>query len=139
MPIGNSCADGKLKGKRCNWRPASFVSDEKSPRILRLHVMSRHSSGHSSTSISFVETLPDRPVSEHPNLVTERGLAMIEQSLEAARREYGKAQAAGDRGALARAACDLRYWNARRATAHVHVPVRDRTSCNWDTLHHRPR
>jgi transcription elongation GreA/GreB family factor len=73
---------------------------------------------------SFVETLPDRPVSEHPNLVTEQGLAMIEHSLEAARKDYGKAQAAGDREALARAARDLRYWSARRATAQLRVAAR---------------
>lgn len=100
--------------------PPSFVRDERSPRILRLQVMSRAFVNEDS----FVETLPDRPVSEHPNLVTERGLAMIERSMAAARQEYGKAQAAGDREALGRAARDLRYWNARRATAQLHVPAR---------------
>jgi hypothetical protein len=52
---------------------------------------------------SFIEELPDRPVSDQPNLVTERGLEMIETVLETARREYGEAQAAGDREALAKA------------------------------------
>jgi transcription elongation GreA/GreB family factor len=66
--------------------------------------------------------LPDRPVSEHPNHVTERGLALIELALKAARREYGEAQAAGDREALATAGRDLRYWSARRASAQV-VPA----------------
>jgi transcription elongation GreA/GreB family factor len=64
---------------------------------------------------SFFEELPDRPISTHPNLVTEQGLALIEQALETARREYGDAQTAGDREGLARAGRDLRYWNARRA------------------------
>ncbi len=72
---------------------------------------------------SFVETLPDRPVSEHPNLVTEQGLASIEQALDAARRDYGEAQVAGDREALARAGRELRYWSARRATAQVRIPA----------------
>src|SRR5271169_3882911 len=71
---------------------------------------------------SFIEELPDRPISEHPNLVTEQGLALIEQALEAARRDYGEAQAAGDREGLAKAGRDLRYWNARRATAQLRAP-----------------
>ena len=28
-----------------------------------------------------IDALPDRPISEHPNLVTERGLALIEEAL----------------------------------------------------------
>jgi len=71
---------------------------------------------------SFIEELPDRPISEHPNLVTAQGLALIEQALETARREYGEAQASGDREGLAKAGRDLRYWNARRATAQLHAP-----------------
>ena len=74
---------------------------------------------------SFVDALPDRPVSEHPNLVTERGLALIEQALAAARAAYGEAQVAGDREALSSAGRDLRYWNARRATAQLRVPGGD--------------
>ncbi|WP_407181258.1 transcription elongation factor GreA [Bradyrhizobium sp. STM 3562] len=72
---------------------------------------------------TFVDSLPDRPVSEHPNLVTERGLGLIEQALEAARAAYGEAQAAGDREALASAGRDLRYWSARRSTAQLRVPT----------------
>jgi hypothetical protein len=53
-------------------------------------------------------------ISQHPNLVTEYGLKLIEAALETARREYGDAQAAGDREALARAGRDLRYWSVRR-------------------------
>jgi transcription elongation GreA/GreB family factor len=74
---------------------------------------------------SYVDALPDRPVSEHPNLVTEQGLAQIEAALDAARRAYGEAQAAGDREALAGAGRDLRYWNARRASAQLRLPVPD--------------
>ena len=71
---------------------------------------------------TFVEELPDRPISDHPNLVTGHGLTSIDSALEAARREYGEAQAAGDREGLARAGRDLRYWSARRATAQVLSP-----------------
>ena len=67
----------------------------------------------------FVEDLPDRPISDHPNLVTGNGLRQIDAALHTARRDYGEAQAAGDRGALASAGRDLRYWSARRATAQL--------------------
>jgi transcription elongation GreA/GreB family factor len=83
-------------------------------------------SGMSGAFVSegtFVEELPDRPISDHPNLVTGHGLTLIDLALEAARREYGEAQAAGDREGLARAGRDLRYWSARRATAQVLSPV----------------
>jgi transcription elongation GreA/GreB family factor len=66
-----------------------------------------------------VEDLPDRPVSGHPNYVTRRGLELIEAALNEARRNYGEAQAAGDRDALASAGRELRYWDARRASAQV--------------------
>ena len=69
--------------------------------------------------------LPDRPVSPHPNLVTAEGLAQIEADLSRLQREYAAAQAAGDRAALAKAARDLRYWNARRAGAQVIAPPTD--------------
>src|SRR3954465_4523483 len=68
--------------------------------------------------------LPDRPVSEHPNDVTAEGLAQIEAAVAAAQAALGSAQAAEDRAAMAQASRDLRYWSARRATAHV-VPDPD--------------
>lgn len=71
---------------------------------------------------AFIAELPDRPISAHPNLVTEHGLRLIEQALEAARRAYSEAQAASDREGLARSGRDLRYWNARRATAQLRAP-----------------
>jgi transcription elongation GreA/GreB family factor len=65
------------------------------------------------------DELPERLVSSHPNLVTEAGLAAIEHEVTRLSRAYADAQAAGDRAALNVAARDLRYWNARRATAEV--------------------
>jgi len=65
------------------------------------------------------EELPDRPVSEHPNIVTPEGLALIEETLATLNREHAQAQAAQDRGAIARLARDLRYWSARRSNAQV--------------------
>jgi len=70
--------------------------------------------------------LPDRPVSPHPNLVTASGLARIEAALAEAKAAYAAAQAQGDissdRTAMARAARELRYWSARRASAQLMAP-----------------
>jgi transcription elongation GreA/GreB family factor len=70
--------------------------------------------------------LPDRPVSAHPNLVTESGMAAIEAELAAAQAAYATARSAGDistdRTAMARATRELRYWSARRATARLTQP-----------------
>jgi transcription elongation GreA/GreB family factor len=67
--------------------------------------------------------LPDRPISAHPNLVTPEGLAALDAALQDARAAYAAAQAAGgvaeDRSAMARAARDLRYYAARRASAEL--------------------
>ena len=50
---------------------------------------------------------------------------MMEAALETARRAYAEAQAEGDRGRLASAGRDLRYWNARRSTAQLRAPDPD--------------
>ena len=78
-----------------------------------------------------VEDVPDRPVSSHPNYVTQRGLALIEAALDDARREYARAQAAGDRLELGKAAREVRYWTARRASAEVQQPAADRETVNF--------
>jgi transcription elongation GreA/GreB family factor len=65
------------------------------------------------------EDLPDRPVSAHPNIVTPGGLARIDDTLTQLNREHAEAQAAQDRGEIARLARELRYWSARRSTAQV--------------------
>jgi transcription elongation GreA/GreB family factor len=69
-----------------------------------------------------VDELPDRPISPHPNLVTAEGLARIETEVARLQQEHAAAHAANDRPALARAARDLRYWTARRASAQL-VPA----------------
>jgi transcription elongation GreA/GreB family factor len=67
--------------------------------------------------------LPDRPISKHPNLVTPEGLAALDAALAAARAAFAAAQVAGgidvDRSAMARAARDVRYFAARRASAEL--------------------
>ena len=72
--------------------------------------------------VDVVETLPERPISAHPNFVTAEGLATIEAELERVHREHAQAQAANDRATLARTARDLRYWTSRRTTAQVIAP-----------------
>ena len=66
-----------------------------------------------------VEDLPDRPISDLPNDVTQEGFHHIEQALAAAHAAQAAAQEAGDRDVLAGARRDVRYWSARRATAVV--------------------
>jgi transcription elongation GreA/GreB family factor len=66
-----------------------------------------------------VEDLPDRPISEHPNLVTAQGLAQIEDAMARGQDELTRAQAAADRAGMAHAGRDLRYWTARRSTAQL--------------------
>jgi transcription elongation GreA/GreB family factor len=71
-----------------------------------------------------VVDLPDRPVSEHPNNVTEAGMAQIETAIADARAVHALAQASSDRAAIAAAAREIRYWTARRAAAQV-IPAGD--------------
>ena len=70
------------------------------------------------------DDLPDRPVSPH-NLVTPKGLEMIEAELARLHVEHGAAQEANDRALLAKTNRDLRYWTSRRATAQVMEPPKD--------------
>jgi len=73
--------------------------------------------------------LPDRPVSPHPNLVTEAGLKALEQQLQQAREDYQAASAIEDVNERRRQAAgplrDLRYFAERVRTAQL---VADPTS-----------
>lgn len=66
-----------------------------------------------------VEELPDRLISEHPNLVTPAGLQQIEAEVARLDTEHAQAQAAEDRVRMAATARDLRYWSSRLASAEV--------------------
>ena len=68
------------------------------------------------------QVLPERPVSSERNLVTARGLGMIEAELRQARSLFAAAEAAGDRIAMGNASREIRYWATRRATAERVVP-----------------
>jgi hypothetical protein len=67
--------------------------------------------------------LPDRPVSSHPNLVTEAGLKTLEFQLQRAREAYEMAQKIEDvnerRLQAATPLRDVRYLSARVPTAQV--------------------
>ncbi|MER8375021.1 transcription elongation factor GreA [Mesorhizobium sp. M1406] len=64
----------------------------------------------------------ERPISHHRNLVTERGLAMIEENLADLRDVLAKAERKADRERIAVVSRDLRYWTARRESAELSVP-----------------
>jgi transcription elongation GreA/GreB family factor len=69
--------------------------------------------------------LPDRPISPQRNLVTRRGLRLIERSIAQYQGDLARASAAADREAIGRASRELRYWSARRGTAEVVEPGPD--------------
>lgn len=67
--------------------------------------------------------LPDRPISPHPNLVTEAGLKALELQLQQAREAYETAQKIEDINERRRQAAipwrDMRYFAERVRTAQV--------------------
>ncbi len=68
------------------------------------------------------DSLLDRPVSAARNLVTARGLRLIEAHVDTYRAEVAKATAAADRSTIARASRELRYSTARLASAELAEP-----------------
>ena len=76
--------------------------------------------------------LPDRPISPHPNLVTEEGFMALEREVQAAREACLAANAIEDvnekRRQLAIPMRDLRYFSERVRTAQViPAPIRHDT------------
>jgi transcription elongation GreA/GreB family factor len=70
--------------------------------------------------------LPDRPISPHPNLVTEGGLKALEEQMEIARAAYTAAQAIEDVNEKRRQSAgplrDMRYLSERLRSAQL-VPA----------------
>ena len=64
-----------------------------------------------------IDDVLDRPVSDHPNEVTQKGLEQIEAALSAAQDAYADARAGRDHEELSAASRNLRYWTARRSSA----------------------
>ena len=92
--------------------------------------MSKAFTKEPETGSDVYDELPDRPVSPH-NLVSPKGLEMIEAELARLHREHAAAQDADDRPLLAKINRDLRYWTSRRATAQVVEPPRDATEIRF--------
>ncbi len=67
--------------------------------------------------------LPDRPISPHPNLVTQSGLKALDAAMAAARDAYQAAQQVEDlnerRSAVAAASRDMRYFAERLRSAQL--------------------
>ena len=61
------------------------------------------------------EALPERPISEHRNLVTESGLKQIEAQIDDLQARLAQADDS-EKPFITR---DLRYWQARRETAEL--------------------
>ena len=72
-----------------------------------------------------IADIGERPVSAHRNLVTERGLAQIDEAIAGLREELAKAEAGSDRERIAILSRDLRYWSARRENAELSEPDPD--------------
>ncbi len=70
------------------------------------------------------DDLPDRPISPN-NLVTPKGLELIEAELARLHQQHAAAADIDDRSLLAKINRDLRYWTSRRATAQVVDGPRD--------------
>lgn len=69
------------------------------------------------------DNLPERPLSTHPNFVTARGLSAIEAQVRQLEAQRQAARAADDTALRTRLERELRYWNARRASARLVEPA----------------
>ncbi|MFO0992364.1 MAG: GreA/GreB family elongation factor [Hyphomicrobiales bacterium] len=72
-----------------------------------------------------VEEAGERPVSPHPNLVTERGLTLIDEELDRLRKDLAHAMHEANRAAISSLSRDLRYWTQRRTTAQLVPAAKD--------------
>lgn len=68
------------------------------------------------------EDVPERPISEHPNFVTERGLRLINERIRELEEARQRAKASEDKVTLATLERDLRYWQQRKASAKLVQP-----------------
>jgi transcription elongation GreA/GreB family factor len=68
------------------------------------------------------QALADRPISPHPNFVTQAGIAKIEAQLRELDATRSAAVMVNDRTALAGIERDLRYWRQRRSSARIIAP-----------------
>lgn len=71
---------------------------------------------------SVPESLPELEISEEPNFVTARGLALIERTIEQLEAERLAAKQRDDDATALRCERDLRYWLQRKSSAQPVVP-----------------
>jgi transcription elongation GreA/GreB family factor len=69
-----------------------------------------------------LDTLPDRPISPHPNFVTQAGLSKIDARLRELESARNDARSSSDQTALSGIERDLRYWKQRRSSARIIAP-----------------
>jgi transcription elongation GreA/GreB family factor len=69
--------------------------------------------------------IPERPISSHPNFVTEGGLTAIESALHRFEAAYKAAVAKGNERAAAADLREMKYWRARLASAQLVKASRD--------------
>lgn len=69
--------------------------------------------------------LPEKLISDLPNLVTAKGLSLIEAEVSKAQAALAEAEKAQDREAIAYASRDLRYWSQRKQSAQVQPAPQD--------------
>ncbi|KAB0678802.1 transcription elongation factor GreA [Aureimonas leprariae] len=81
-----------------------------------------------------VEVLPERELGQDPNIVTVRGLALIDGEIAELARRLDAARAADDKVAMATINRDLRYFRARRATSQVAEPRADLETVQFGSL-----
>jgi len=74
-----------------------------------------------------VEDVAERPVSPHPNLVTARGLSLIDAEIDRLRKDLAHAMQEANRPAISGLSRDLRYWTQRRTTAQLIETSKDRS------------
>jgi len=74
-----------------------------------------------------VEDAAERPVSPHPNLVTARGLSLIDAEIDRLRKDLAHAMQEANRPAIASLSRDLRYWTQRRTTVQLIETSKDRS------------
>ena len=66
--------------------------------------------------------LPERPIGSERNIVTMRGLQLIEAALAESRAALSNAQSQNDKMEIAKAMRDIEYWAARHASAELVEP-----------------
>lgn len=117
----------------------------KQQRCSRGHTCANVDFEGSSLSVAFTKEesaetasetlLPDRPISPHPNLVTEGGLRALESQLQAARDAYEAAQPIEDVNERRRQSAiplrDVRYFAERVRTAPLLAGNRHCGGVRW--------